>query len=97
VHTASNSTVAVIVVFGECLCSSPSPDLMPCNTYLWASLKDKVFKRNPHTLHDLEENIQKKYPGFPIRAATCEPKCVLMLQHMFMNTRQTFSAPPLYQ
>jgi hypothetical protein len=34
-----------------------SPDLMPCDFYLWGSLKDKVYKRNLHTLHELEENI----------------------------------------
>jgi hypothetical protein len=26
------------------------PDLMLCDIYLWGSLKDKVYRRNPHTL-----------------------------------------------
>jgi hypothetical protein len=36
------------------------PDLKLCDFYLWGSLKDKVYKRNPHTLHELEEYIREE-------------------------------------
>jgi hypothetical protein len=68
---------------------------MPCDIYLWGSLKDKAYKRNPHTLHELEENIQEEYPHFLGRAAVCEPECVLMLQCMFTRRRGKYSTPPL--
>jgi hypothetical protein len=59
-------------------------------------LKDKVYKRNPHTLHETEEDIQEETPmDFPSTTATCEPVCVLALQCMFLSTRGTFSMPPL--
>jgi hypothetical protein len=34
-----------------------APDLTPCDFYLWESLKDKVYKTNPHSLEELRNNI----------------------------------------
>jgi hypothetical protein len=34
-----------------------SPDLTPCDFYVWESLKEKVYKTNPHTLEELRNNI----------------------------------------
>jgi hypothetical protein len=33
------------------------PDITLCDFYLWGSLKDKVYKTNPHTLEELRNNI----------------------------------------
>jgi hypothetical protein len=59
VHTAGNSVAAISDVFSgrvisEGLWPAHSPDLMPCDFYFWGSFKDKVYKRNPHTLHELK-------------------------------------------
>jgi hypothetical protein len=37
-----------------------SPDLTPCDFYLWESLKDKVCKTNSHTLEELRNNIRRE-------------------------------------
>jgi hypothetical protein len=37
---------------------SPSPDLTPCDFYLWGNLKDYLYRMNPHTQEELQENIQ---------------------------------------
>jgi hypothetical protein len=34
-----------------------SPDLNPCDFYLWGKLKDKVYVNNPHTPDELKDNI----------------------------------------
>jgi hypothetical protein len=36
-----------------------SPDLNPCDFYLWGNLKDKVHSYNPHTLAELKQSICK--------------------------------------
>jgi hypothetical protein len=36
-----------------------SPDLNPCDFYLWANLKDKVYSNNPHTLVELKQSIRE--------------------------------------
>jgi len=35
-----------------------SPDLNPCNYFLWGYLKDRVYKPMPKTLDDLKVNIE---------------------------------------
>jgi hypothetical protein len=37
-----------------------SPDLRPCAFYLWRSLKDKLYKTNPHTLEELSYKIRRE-------------------------------------
>ena len=34
-----------------------SPDLSPCDFYLWGTIKEKVYENNPHNLDQLKENI----------------------------------------
>ena len=36
-----------------------SPDLNPCDYFLWCYLKSKVYKSLPKTLNDLKANIRK--------------------------------------
>jgi hypothetical protein len=47
-------------VISEGLWPAHSEDLTPCDLYLWGSLKREVYKRNFHTLHELEKNIQEE-------------------------------------
>jgi len=37
-----------------------SPDLSPCDFFLWGYLKEKVFKHRPRSLEDLKERIQQE-------------------------------------
>jgi hypothetical protein len=60
--TAHISLEALWEVFGGCVISHSlwppcSPDLTPCDFYLCGSLKDKMYKTNPHTLKELRNNI----------------------------------------
>jgi hypothetical protein len=36
-----------------------SPDLNPCDLYLWRNLKDKVYLNNPHTPDELKQSIRE--------------------------------------
>lgn len=36
-----------------------SPDLTPCDYFLWGTLKDQVYGTNPSTINELENAIQK--------------------------------------
>jgi len=42
-----------------------SPDLSPCDVFLWGYLKEKVFKRCPRSLEDLKERIQQEIDSIP--------------------------------
>ena len=37
-----------------------SPDLNPCDYFLWGCLKDKIFRSKPASLNDLKTQIQKE-------------------------------------
>ena len=37
-----------------------SPDLNPCDYFLWGYLKDRVYKPLPKTLDDLKVNIERE-------------------------------------
>jgi hypothetical protein len=37
--------------------SSYSPDLIPCDYFLWGFLKDIVYKNNPHMIEELRQEI----------------------------------------
>ena len=39
---------------------APSPDLSPCDVFLWGYLKEKVFKHCSRSLEDLKERIQQE-------------------------------------
>ena len=62
-HT-SNATLNVLrEFFGERIISKGlwpprSPDLSPPDYFLWGAAKQKVYKNKPHTLAELEGNIQ---------------------------------------
>jgi hypothetical protein len=66
-HTTNHSVNEINQVFGvsDCVVSRglwppQSPDLNPCDFYLWGKLKDKVYVNNPHTLDELKDNIRVK-------------------------------------
>jgi hypothetical protein len=40
-------------VISRGLCLPRSPDLTPCDFYLFEGLKDEVYKTNPHTLEEV--------------------------------------------
>jgi hypothetical protein len=42
-----------------------SPDLSPCDFFLWGYLKEKVFKHRPRSLEDLKERIQQEIDAIP--------------------------------
>jgi len=37
-----------------------SPDLNPCDFFLWGYLKDRVYQNNPHTVEELEAAIREE-------------------------------------
>jgi hypothetical protein len=41
------------------LWSGRSPDLNPCDFYLWGNLKDKVYSNNSHALDELKQSIRE--------------------------------------
>jgi inhibitor of nuclear factor kappa-B kinase subunit alpha len=63
-HTAMYSINVLNKVFEDRLIScrlwpARSPDLNPCDFYLWGNLKDKVYSNNPHTLVELKQCIRE--------------------------------------
>jgi inhibitor of nuclear factor kappa-B kinase subunit alpha len=61
-HTATYSMNVLNEVFENKLISrglwpAKSPDLNPCDFYLWGNLKDKVYSNNLHTLVELKQSI----------------------------------------
>ena len=46
-----------------------SPDLNPCDFFLWGCIKDKVYANNPHTLEELSNAIQTEIQS--ISEETC--------------------------
>jgi hypothetical protein len=57
-HTATYSIYVLNEVSEDRLISrglwpARSPDLHPCDFYLWGNLKDKVYSNNPQTLVEL--------------------------------------------
>lgn len=42
-----------------------SPDLNPCDFFLWGYLKDRVYKPMPQNLAELKNNIQKEFKNIP--------------------------------
>jgi hypothetical protein len=61
-YTAGNSMATISEVFSDRVISeglwpAHSSYLMSCDFYFWGDLKDRVYKRNPYTLHELEGYI----------------------------------------
>ena len=42
-----------------------SPDLTPCDFYLWGYTKEEVYKTKPRTLEDLETRIREVLNDIP--------------------------------
>lgn len=40
-----------------------SPDLNPCDFFLWGHLKDRVYRENPGTIDALKESIERETRG----------------------------------
>jgi inhibitor of nuclear factor kappa-B kinase subunit alpha len=63
-HTATYSINVLNEVFENRLVSrglwpARSPDLNPCDFYLWGNLKDKVYSSNPYTLVERKQSIRE--------------------------------------
>ena len=58
-----------------------SPDLNPCDFFLWGYLKSKVYNPLPKTLDDLKGNIEKEVRNIPCK----------MLKSTFLNVKKNFS------
>ena len=62
-HTAADSLDAIREVFDDRIISrglwpSRSPDLTVCDYYLWGTLKNRVYRNNPHSIDELKDNIR---------------------------------------
>jgi hypothetical protein len=61
-HTARASTDALREVSGKRVISSDlqpacSPDLNPCDFYLWRNVEQDIYRSNPRMTKELKENI----------------------------------------
>jgi len=72
-HTARMSMNAVNALFPNRAVSRngdipwpPSPDLTPCNYFLWGYLKTKVFETRPRTIADLKQRTQDEVAAIPV-------------------------------
>ena len=59
---------------GNLECAACSPDLTPCNFFLWDFLKSKVYSTQPQNLEELEQKIRAS--------------CGLVTQDLLQNVRQ---------
>ena len=69
-HTARASLAAIQNVFEDRVISrgrwpARSPDLNPCDFFLWGYLKAKVYGNNPHTIDELKNNITNMIQSIP--------------------------------
>ncbi|XP_031357888.1 uncharacterized protein LOC116181640 [Photinus pyralis] len=72
-HTARASLHVLREIFPERLVSlrgdvgwpARSPDLSICDYFLWGYLKEKVFKRRPHTIAELRQRIIEEVNAIP--------------------------------
>jgi len=98
-HTAYASLAALEEVFEDRVISrgrwpARSPDLNPCDYFLWGCLKAKAYENNPHTVADLQENIRntiqsiteetlsKVYDNFIKRTQYCIDEVGHQFQHL---------------
>jgi hypothetical protein len=87
VHTACN-TMAISDIFGDTLKAKDHGQLiLHCSQHVififfWGgggSLKDKEHKRNPHALHEFEENIREELSRISPAELQCMKRHVLTL------------------
>ena len=55
----------LITLRGDVEWPARSPDLSPCDVFLWGYLKEKVLKHRPRSLVDLKERIQQEIESIP--------------------------------
>ena len=73
-HTARMSMNAVNALFpnrvvsrnGDISWPPRSPDLTPCDYFLWGYLKTQVFETKPRTIADLKQRIQDEVAAIPV-------------------------------
>jgi inhibitor of nuclear factor kappa-B kinase subunit alpha len=63
-HTTTYSINVLNEVFEDRLISrglwpARSPDLNPCDFYLWGNLRDKMYSNNTHSLVELKQSIRE--------------------------------------
>ena len=72
-HTSSHSLLILREMFPGHLISlrgdigwpAQSPDLTPCDFFLWGYLKAKVYARRPGTIEQLKEAIRQEVAAIP--------------------------------
>jgi len=69
-HTAASVQTWLTSKFGRNFIDKDSwpprsPDLNPCDFYLWGYLKSRVYKPLPKTLEDLKVNIEREIQNIP--------------------------------
>ena len=55
----------LISIRGDLEWPARSPDLTPCDFFLWGYLKFRVYANRPRTLDDLKANIQAEIANIP--------------------------------
>lgn len=88
-HTARTSMKALSEMFPGRLISlhgdigwpAHSPDLSPCDYFLWGYLKNKVYKYRPGTIEELKDAICQKVAEIP-------PEMTLRVMENFRNHLQ---------
>ncbi|GBN31555.1 hypothetical protein AVEN_252176-1 [Araneus ventricosus] len=60
-----------------------SPDITPCDFWLWGFLKDNIYRKRPASLPDLKDSIRHHFLDIPADSlrATVE-NMVLRLEHI---------------
>ena len=71
----------LISIRGDLEWPARSPDLTPCDFFLWGFLKSRVYVNRPSTLEDLKTNIQEEI-------ANITPA---MLARVMTNARNRFT------
>nr|ADD24484.1 Transposable element Tc3 transposase [Lepeophtheirus salmonis] len=70
----------LISIMGDLEWPDSSPDLSPCDFYLWGYLKSRVYVNNPSSLPDLKANIREEIAKIP----------AITLARVLANTRNRF-------
>lgn len=71
----------LISIRGDLEWPARSPDLTPCDFFLWGFLKSRVYVNRPSTLQDLKTNIQEEIANIMLA----------MLARVMTNARNRFT------
>ena len=55
----------LVSLLGDIVWPARSPDLTPCDFFLWGYLKAEVYKRRPQTLKALKDAIHEEVAAIP--------------------------------